>query len=547
MPKTKLAKHGWKLIFLTIAAFYLVGLGAFPLVGPDEPRYAEVAREMFARHDLITPLLGGHPWFEKPALLYWLMMASYRLLGVSEYAARLGPAICGLLTGIFVFWLGKTVARTNTTTEPKNAAHVGEWSALVFLSSLGAITFSRAASFDIVLTMTLTGALCCFLIWHIENANRRNRRGLLVAFYFFIGLSLLAKGLVGIVLPVGIIAGYLIIRREWPNRTFLLSVLWGLPIALIVAASWYGPMMNRHGWTFIDQFIVQHHFARFLSNKYHHPQPFYFYLPTIAWLSAPWTLLLISGLVRSTVDLRTPASAGDLRSFALVWIVVPTLFFSLSGAKLPGYILPVLPAAALLVGYEIDRYIQGKRNIWIMRVTASLMIATAAVGAVYASKQFGTPPSLLATALAIAAVAGGAALLFPKQRAGAVGMLALASLAISAVAVSAARGPAARDSVRDLIRAADARGYSSTPVFYLLCDDRSAEFYASGRLTYDATGEPIRFEGAQDVAAAIRQQGGSGLVLMETRWEKQLTDYSAVATEKIADNGWLSIFAVRVR
>src|SRR3981081_2979137 len=104
-----LAKRGWLLLFLSIAAFYLWGLGSLPLVGPDEPRYAEVAREMFARRDLITPTLGGLPWFEKPPLLYWLMIASYRVLGISEYAARLGPAICGLLTAVFVYWIGKTI------------------------------------------------------------------------------------------------------------------------------------------------------------------------------------------------------------------------------------------------------------------------------------------------------------------------------------------------------------------------------------------------------------------------------------------------------
>jgi len=107
LPRATLAKRLWKLTFLAIAFFYLFGLGRLPLVGPDEPRYAEAAREMFARHDFITPTIGGHPWFEKPALLYWLMMASYRLLGVSEYAARLGPALCGLLTGVFIFWLGQ--------------------------------------------------------------------------------------------------------------------------------------------------------------------------------------------------------------------------------------------------------------------------------------------------------------------------------------------------------------------------------------------------------------------------------------------------------
>ena len=100
-----LAKRVWSFLFLAVAAFYLYGLGAAPLVGPDEPRYAQVAREMLARHDFVTPTLGGLPWFEKPPLLYWMMMASYRVFGVSEFSARLGPAICGLLTALFVYWI----------------------------------------------------------------------------------------------------------------------------------------------------------------------------------------------------------------------------------------------------------------------------------------------------------------------------------------------------------------------------------------------------------------------------------------------------------
>ena len=102
MQSSLLAKRVWILLFVAIAIFYVWGLGALPLLGPDEPRYAEVAREMLARRDLVTPTLGGMPWFEKPPLLYWLMMASYRVFGVGEYAARFGPAICGLVSAVFV-------------------------------------------------------------------------------------------------------------------------------------------------------------------------------------------------------------------------------------------------------------------------------------------------------------------------------------------------------------------------------------------------------------------------------------------------------------
>src|ERR1700704_4265880 len=229
-----LAKRGWLLLFLSIAAFYLWGLGSLPLVGPDEPRYAQIAREMFARHDLITPTLGGLPWFEKSPLLYWLMIAGYRVLGVSEYAARLGPAVCGLLTAVFVYWIGKTIEdgtieSSSKTVEDEDQRRdgLGRFSALVWLSSLGAVVFSRGASFDIVVTMTVTGALACFFVWHVrsdagagKDAGRPQATmpALLAGFYLFVGLSLLAKGLIGIVIPFGVIGSYFLLQRQWPSR-----------------------------------------------------------------------------------------------------------------------------------------------------------------------------------------------------------------------------------------------------------------------------------------------------------------------------------------
>jgi len=545
LSTSKLSKHSWKFVFLALGVFYLLGLGALPLLGPDEPRYAEVAREMFARRDLITPTLGGYPWFEKPSLLYWLMMASYRVFGVTEFAARLGPALCGLLTAAFVFRIGKTVEQSSRVAASEYASRVGEWSALVFLSSLGAIAFSRAASFDIVLTMTLTGALCCFIVAQLSGAN--GQPTLLAAFYFFVGLSLLAKGLVGIVLPFGIIAMYFAVRREWPSKTFLASLIWGLPLTLVVAALWYGPMIYRHGWAFIDQFIVQHHFARFLSNKYHHPQPFYFYVPVLLLMALPWTVVMIAALVSSRRwQWRAKDRTDQIRVFALVWIAVPIVFFSLSKSKIPGYILPALPAAALLMGDRITCFLKAKRGQRVIRITAALLLIATVLGVAYSLRESNSPHWLIVTGATAVSILALFILIVPRSRA-AFPLLAAIPIAIGLCALKPAASVANRDSVRDLIEAADAQGFQSSPVFYLLCDDRTAEFYASGRLAYDSNGEPTRFEGAQDVAAAIRQKGGSGLVLMETRWEKQLTDYRAVQAQKIADNGWISIFVVRTR
>src|SRR6185369_8212833 len=132
-------------------------------------------------------------------------------------------------------------------------------------SSLGLIVFSRAASFDVVITMTTAWALAFFLVSQFRE-SRQTR--LLVGFYVFVGLSLLAKGLVGIVIPFGVVGLYYLLRRAWPNRQVWLSLIWGVPLALAVSAIWYGPVIARHGWTFVDEFFIQHHFARYVSNKY---------------------------------------------------------------------------------------------------------------------------------------------------------------------------------------------------------------------------------------------------------------------------------------
>jgi 4-amino-4-deoxy-L-arabinose transferase-like glycosyltransferase len=553
LPTSKLAKHGWKILFLGIAAFYFYGLGALPLVGPDEPRYAQVAREMFQRGDFITPTLGGVPWFEKPPLLYWMMMASYRVFGVSEFAARLGPAICGLLTAVFVFWAGKNIATLNDHDEDIAVGHanLGHWAAFVFLTGLGTIAFSRGASFDIVLTMTVTAALCCFFVWHVRSAlgeERNARPWLLAAFYLFIGFSLLAKGLVGIVLPFGIIGVYFVARREFPSRRFVLSLLWGIPITVAVAAVWYGPMIYRHGWTFIDQFIIQHHFARFVSNKYRHPQPFYFYVPVVAAMVLPWTMVLIATLTASPRwRWRGMDQVDRIRVFALAWLAVPTIFFSLSGSKIPGYVLPALPAAALLVAERISFVLKAGVGQRLIQLTGGLLLLLAAVGAWSATRTLGVPGAWVIAASVPVLIVASLALFAPRRRVLNFLLFGVISVVVSVIALQPARAIANRESVRELKRMAEARGHGGAPVFYLLCDDRTAEFYAGGRLAYQPNGEPIRFDGAQELPPAIRAKGPIALVLVETRWEKQLTDYSGVETEKVGSNGWVSLFVVRPR
>lgn len=551
-----LAKRGWLLLFLGIAAFYLWGLGSLPLVGPDEPRYAEVAREMFDRRDLITPTLGGMPWFEKPPMLYWLMIAGYRVLGVSEYAARLGPAICGLLTAVFVYWIGKTIedaSAAGNSDEDQRRDGLGRYSALVWLSCVGVVVFSRGASFDIVVTMTVTGALACFCAWHVQARARSDsdKDGylFLIGFYLFIGLSLLAKGLIGIVIPFGVVSAYYLLRREWPSGKFLKSLFWGFPIAIAVAAVWFGPMLSRHGWQFIDQFIIQHHFKRFVSNKYHHPAPFYFYLVVLVALVLPWTTFLGAGFWSSRRwHWRGPTELDRLRVFALCWVVVPVLFFSFSESKLTAYILPALPGAALLIGERITCFLRAQRGDLVMRITGAVLVGMGASGAWYLAHRHSLTITCIALGVSPLIVIGAAALARPQTRKALLILIPLALFITSAIGLSRAAPVLARpESVRDLLAAAATRGYGAAPVVQLHTVERTAEFYAAGRLAYLPDGEPVKLEGVTQVADAARRNGGVVLCFVPKEYETQLTSYPSIQAEVIADNGRVSLVLVRLK
>jgi 4-amino-4-deoxy-L-arabinose transferase-like glycosyltransferase len=320
-------------------------------------------------------------------------------------------------------------------------------------SSLGLIVFSRGASFDVVITMTVTWALAFFLKHQLDPERRSVA---LIGFYVFVGLSLLAKGLVGIVIPFGVVGTYYLLRRTWPTRQVWMSLLWGVPLAIAVSAIWYGPVIARHGRPFIDEFFIQHHFARYVSNKYHHPQPLYFYPVIILLLALPWAPFLFTALAK----IRTWAWRGEdtlsiVRVFVLAWLALPLVFFSFSGSKLPGYILPALPAAVLL----ITDYLVHSKARWVPGPTARLVI-------------FGV--TLIVVAVVLNFVA-------PRY--------------------------AQRESVRDLLQIADAHGYAGAPVLARTGDDRSAQFYAYDRVVYKSDGEVMTFdEVSRDTARALGQK-----------------------------------------
>lgn len=551
MQRFLLAKRAWVVLFVAVCGAYFYGLGAVPLLGPDEPRYAQVAREMFARGDWVTPTLGGHTWFEKPALLYWLMESAYTLFGVTEFAARGASALSGMLTVLLAGW----AARRAEFESREDMRGLGVTCAAVVASTLGLLVFARASSFDNLLTMTVTGALACFYCSEVERGA--GRRTWLVGLYLFVGASLLAKGLIGVVIPGAVVVAYYALRRRWPGL-LRLGVPWGLLLVLMVAATWYGPVIARHGQTFVDEFFVQHHFARYVSNKYHHPQPFWFYLPVTLGLALPWTVFLFGGIAGALgTNARAEDAASKLRVLALAWLVVPVLFFSASGSKLPGYVLPALPGAALLAGDGLHRYLRGTGGLVAMRLTGLFALLAFGAGVAFLIFHVGEFGELLRGlsplyVLALLLPAGFTAvvtLFTPKRRE--LCVISVVGATLLTVVLVVASGMLGRVVQKETLgrefAEVGAQGFGQLPVVNLHTVERTSEFYAAGRLAYDANGEPLKLEGANQVAEFARNRGGAALVIVPRNDEHQLFEDPALESKRVAFNGRHALVYVKLK
>ncbi|HKV41551.1 MAG TPA: glycosyltransferase family 39 protein [Blastocatellia bacterium] len=367
------------LLLLLSAVMFFIGLGKLPLIGPDEPRYAEVAREMFSTRDFVSPKLCGCPWFEKPALLYWMAAGSFRVFGVSEFSARLP---CALLAGAVVFFLYFAVRRVSR-------ASTAFFVCLVLATSPMFVGYARAAVTDMPLTATL--AIALISVYLSTYSRGKARLGYWLLAWASAGLAVLAKGLVGIVLFVTI-AGitWLFIRRPGYVRWWHLVL--GASTFLALAATWYFPIIDRYGEAFIREFFINHHFKRYLTNEYHHPEPFYFF-PAIALGGiAPLTFYLVPAIAGLGKLRRREESEAlrHLRILAWVWFVAPVLFFSFSESKLPGYILPAFPALAIIVGLELDALWRGHQSRTLTLgsgLTALTLVAIGVAFAVYTARE----------------------------------------------------------------------------------------------------------------------------------------------------------------
>ncbi|MFO0811709.1 MAG: glycosyltransferase family 39 protein [Gemmatales bacterium] len=320
----------WDLLVIALlGAWLLVTNLDSPLMEPDESRYAEIPRLMLRTGDWITPRLQGKPYNDKPPLVYWLIGASYWTFGVSIEAARLVPAVAGWLTLMIVYlWTRRYLGRK-----------MANYSAFIMLTMIGYLALMRMLLLDGVLSFLVIGSL---LAGHHALSQRRHAGWWLVS-AIICGLGVLAKGPVAIVLVTPCLFMLRWLDRRTTPMTFLDAVWYGF-VVLAIAVPWYAVMMvtNEH---FGSEHFFRHHFRRFLDPA-HHQQPFWYYIPALLIELLPWPILLVPVLQRWRLW------TGPER-FLMFFIGFCFLFFSIARAKLPTYLLPLLPLLAVMFSHEL--------------------------------------------------------------------------------------------------------------------------------------------------------------------------------------------------
>lgn len=378
-----------EMLLLILVSGFLLLYGLAPmfggdqlgLVGADEPRYAQVAREMLEAHsaachevkakivphslrveDLkasyhclmggtVTPILYGQPWLEKPALYYWRAMGFFKEFGISDWSARL-PSSSGAFALIVLIFLHMRRFRPG--------GHLD--AALITMSSVAIFSFSRGASTDMQLAAPFCIGMLGWYAWY-----ETGKKFWLFDLYFFGAAATLAKGPVAPFLALVIILLFAGLRREW---SLLRRTIWvpGLILYFAMVLPWYLAVQSRNP-SFFRVFFKEHNLERFATNRYQHHQPVWYYVAVLVIGLMPWTVIAIRALVDSIeVSIaewkvrHNPkrylghTRAGDaFPEFLVLWALFPIVFFSFSGSKLPGYILPSIPPLTILTGDYLNR------------------------------------------------------------------------------------------------------------------------------------------------------------------------------------------------
>ena len=327
------------LVLLGLISFQILfGISGTALLDPDEPVYAETAKEMIRFGDYLSPRIYNEFWYDKPPIFYWLVVASLKIFGgFSELAARIPAALMAI----------GSILMTALASARIFGARTGFWSGIVMGTSIILMYMGKASVTDSTLLFFMTAALFSFIHRHYW------------LMYLACGLAVMTKGPIGVVFPAGIVFFYLLVTRQL-EQLFRIHVLRGLLLVVIVGLPWYLYMYEVHGMAFIYEFIGFHNVSRFTAPLHPVRAHWWFYLPVVILGFFPWTGILVQS-VKNAFRKSFGEEAQALAFFQVWWIFV-LVFFSIAQTKQVSYMLLLTPALSTIIGWNLARMLDDWRQ-----------------------------------------------------------------------------------------------------------------------------------------------------------------------------------------
>jgi 4-amino-4-deoxy-L-arabinose transferase-like glycosyltransferase len=358
------ALHPGKILLLLLiyALLWFGTLNYRHLIPSDEGRYAEMAREMLVTGDWVTPRYNGYKYFEKPPLQVWATAITFQVFGIGDWQARLWSALTGFLTILAIGFTGTRIYN----------ARAGWLAAVVLASSPMWVISGHFNSLDMGLSAFLVAALCSLLFAQTTD-NKSSSRNWMWICWVFMALATLSKGVIGAVIPAMVLIAYSISTWDW-KIWIRLRLLSGLILFLLITAPWFVLVAQRNP-EFLEFFFIHEHLQRFTQDAHSRTGPIYYFVPLLLIGILPWALQIPGSIAQAWQERRREFSSGWL---LVCWSVMIFAFFSVSHSKLPGYIIPIFPALALLIGNRLDHLLGHTNSMamsWKMQTLGFALLA----------------------------------------------------------------------------------------------------------------------------------------------------------------------------
>jgi 4-amino-4-deoxy-L-arabinose transferase-like glycosyltransferase len=366
-------------LWILLGALWLANLPLRPLFDPDEGRYAEIPREMATHGDWVTPTLNDLKYFEKPPLQYWATAALYTVFGIHPWTARLYAAALAFLCIPLVYAF---CMRIGYSTQTSLIA-----AALLAINPYFAVT-GQLNLLDQGFTFFLSAALFSFVIAQRERGTPARSRNWMLLTWAALGLAVLSKGVVTLVLAGATLAGYMLATRDFTPLRRMQPVT-GVPLFLVITVPWFW-LVQRRNPEFLRFFFIREHVERFLTTVDHRVEPFWYFIPIVAV-----ALLPVLGNWRSwrLARIESDYAAGEFRAelFLLIWCAVVVVLFSFSQSKLASYVMPIMPALAVVLA----RMMHGARSAFPRAkwISMSFVLLVAASLAFVGWRRMGSLPA----------------------------------------------------------------------------------------------------------------------------------------------------------